>query len=155
VTIHQFTSNDAPHLGVMRFFGQHVGVQIRLKPYDRALMVRIDDEEGTASLLVETYIVREGARKTTFLKRGKRLYGFKMTAGGGYRPVGEPMVIWDDDFTITEEVPWGSSQTTRERNEKREWEGMAYRVGAPRAPMDNAARVAEGHTTDAMARHWR
>lgn len=156
------TNQEVPHLALLRFFGEQTGLRYNLRPYERVLTVKVNHETGKAALLIETFIVKETRRSVTFLKRGRKLVGFHTVEVQGVQVFtrwladgGEPMIVWDDTFVQTEDVHFGTVLTNAERAEKREWEGMAYRVGSKAAPMDNAARVAEGHTTDAMTRHWK
>lgn len=145
-------AGEVPPLALLKFFRQQTGLMVRLKPYERALKVIVNDDAGTASVLLETFDVHEGTTKTTFKKRGKRLLGYNREVGV-WMMCGE-MTLWDEDFVAVENVDRGTALTNKERTDKREWEGMAYRVGDRRTPLDNAARVAEGHTTPAMTRHW-
>jgi len=159
------TNNEVPHLALLKFFGEQTGLRYQLRPYERMLTVKVNHETGKAALLIETFIVKETRRSVTFLKRGRKLVGFHQVEVQGIganvlykrwmRDDYEPFVLWDDDFTPTEDVHLGTVLSNKERAEKREWEGMAYRVGSKSSPMDNAERTAAGYTTDAMTRHWK
>lgn len=143
------------HLAVRRFWSHYVGADLRMKPYERLLRVKLTGDVAIAK--IETFVVREMSRQTRYEKRGVKLLKFTKV-GSGYVLIGDPddiFIMWDDNFVPTVEVPWGSFATPEQKLAKREWEADAYRVGSSRSPMDNAARTSEGHTTPAMERHWR
>lgn len=132
--------------------GMNVEPRIRLRPHEVPIRVVFDTVAETATLVVETYEFRDLSRRTVYTKSGVRAISWNID-----NPVQiASMTSWDDEpVSRPDEVNFGRIWTAEEKREQREWEANTYRVGSPSNPMDNAARCAEGHTTEAMLAHWR
>lgn len=150
-------SDHVNPLAALTFIKREVPTMIpfRLRPYERVMKVRIERDRSRASVLIETFIVRETRSRTTFIKRGRKLIGYtRHTSGQYYTQDPEPIIVWDDDFAPTDTAHYGRVESVAERAERREWEADAHRVGSSKNPLDNASRTADQFAHPTMTRYW-
>lgn len=153
-------TNDAKVAGIIT---DALGLPFVLRPTDEILTYGITDD--TVSVTLKIYSVRETAREIRYEKSGLRMMVWKLCYDPadempGYRLTPDEcwwfrsFTVWDDpeDFTPFTERRFGHSLTPDEYTERREWEGMQYRVGTAKTPMDSAGRVTEGYSP--MADYW-
>jgi hypothetical protein len=141
-----------------------LGLPFVLRPTDEILTHSITDDTVTVTLKI--YSVRETAREIRYEKSGLRMMVWKLAFDPetetmpGYRLTPDEcwwfksMTVWDDpeDFTPWTEHRLGHVLTPEEYTERREWEGMQYRVGTAKTPMDSAGRVVDGPSP--MSDYW-
>lgn len=102
--------------------------------------------ESRVVVRLEVLSFTESVRDIRFTKKATKLMTW--TSSGSY----EEFVIEDDTFEPYTERRFGSVTSPAEYHEKREWEGMQYRVGSDASPMDSAYRSTLGYAP--MADYW-
>ena len=109
---------------------------------------------NTVSVTLDVFKVEETTRESRFVGRGTRMLVWELddTFANGWKYT--CMTLWDDNFEPVAVNKIGRIESPAEYHARRDWEAMQYRVGNDKSPMDNAARTAEGLTTDAMTNHW-
>lgn len=149
---------DFNAIGLVAAAKRAIGVPelvIRLRPYERAHTLRVEDDKVT--LVLQTFLVRELRTRTQFIKSGNRMVSYwRSTADGHYagQKVGE-MIIWDEEAPeVSAVVNAGQINTPERDTERREFERMTYRPGTSKSPLDNYQRVLAGPTTEKMERYW-
>lgn len=103
--------------------------------------MRIDQvwiEPGSVRVSVTVYETTQTAREIRFRRRGSRLMAWTGVRPNGTFKKYDEFTVWDDDFTPYVERRFGRTETPEQTRERRDWEGMQYRVGTPKSPMDNA-----------------
>jgi hypothetical protein len=105
--------------------------------------------EDRVTVLVAACKVKETFGQYTITHTGKRLISLVQVLEDGYE--------W---WTIDELETWEQAdliykrgtrvESPQERRERREWEGLCYRPGTSRTPLDNA----ESADTETMRKYW-
>ena len=139
-------------LKVAREVTEALGLPFVLPAHATIVSYTISDEKVAVTL--EIYKVAETKRELRFLKKGLRLMHWSPSEYAVFGWKYQSMTVWDDDFTPYTELLVGKVETPAEYHERRRWEADCYRVGSHRTPLDNAARVTEGYTTEAMTKYW-
>lgn len=125
-------------------------VPFRLRPNMRINRVWIDD--ASVRVQVTVYDTTETAREIRFRRRGIRLMSWTGVRPNGTFEKYDEFTSWDDDFVPYVERRYGRTETPDERRARRDWEGMQYRVGTAKSPMDSAGRVLDGDSP--MFDYW-
>jgi hypothetical protein len=129
----------------LRGMNQH---PIQVRPYERCLWVRIDDNE--VILCFETFKYRESRYRVTFTKKGLRTVTYSRATG----KVTDKMETWfEGEPEVTAVATFARDE--KEQRERAEHEAMAHRVGSSKAPLDSYARTVQYKSTDKMERFWR
>lgn len=111
-----------------------------IRPNRTILTVAVTDNSITVQS--DVYETTEGVREIRFSRHGMRLEAW--TRPDAHSPWKyDCITAWDEDFTPFYERRVGHSQTLAEYRARREWEGMQYRVGTAKSPMDNADRSSD------------
>jgi hypothetical protein len=129
----------------------HIGATIRL-PHHSKLIGAVIEEERVAILFTK-YEAQVMARETRYASADKVLHTY--TRADGMWSRSDVFTVPDDTFTphVVHESA-GVHRDEHEQMRRRTFEGDCYRPGTSKAPMDNAARTAEGYTTLKMEKHW-
>jgi hypothetical protein len=160
-------------LAALAEFSSATGIPMALPSSATVLNVNFTDwHEGNSpivSVTLQVLEVKETVRETRYLRRGVKMMiwtcvtgevnaydaHYDVISGWGDYWTFQSIVSWESDFTPYTEHKIGRIETPAEYAERRRWEGMQYRVGTSRSPMDNAEVAAcESDTTPAMYRHW-
>jgi hypothetical protein len=131
-----------------------LGMPFVLPRYATIESVTIEDEK--VGVVLTIFEVTETKRELRFRKRGTRLMHWTLDCTGEYESGWkyDSLTFWHDDFTPYTELVLGRVETPKEYYERRVWEGNVYRPGSDKTPLDSAARVTEGYTTESMTKYW-
>lgn len=131
----------------------HIGTRVVLPKASDILAIKVEDDV----LLVKfvRYDFKQMSSEVRFTAAYTVLRQWHRTPGQGYWAREEDIEMQQADFQpVTIPEHGRTIRTPEEWFAKRIWEADCHRPGTLSSPMDNADRVAEGYTTDKMARHW-
>lgn len=131
----------------------HIGQRLALPKASDIKVIKVEDDV----LLVKfvRYDYRVMASEVRFSAAYTVLRQWHRTSGQGYWVREDDIEMEQADFQpVTIPEHGREIRTPEEWYAKRTWEADCYRPGTLSSPMDNADRVAEGYTTEKMARHW-
>lgn len=144
-------SNELTEYHLRSAAQMHMGQPVKIPYHSKVTAIVVDDDRLVVKYV--RYIVDPRARESRY--EAAYVVADVYTCTGGQWSRTDTFEAVDATFRphAVHEGP-GQVRDEHEQRTRRIYEGDCYRPGASRAPMDNAARTAEGYTTERMQKHW-